>query len=137
MDNSIEMLKRHEGCKLLPYQCTAGKATIGYGRNIEDTGISIEEAEFMLANDVERCIIDLSEKTDYFGTLCEQRQAVLVNMLFNLGWGRFNRFRKVIKAVRDGDYLRASVEMMDSLWADQVGDRAKELALIMRNGEWT
>lgn len=132
----IEMLKRHEGRRLFPYKCTAGKTTIGYGRNIQDTGISEEEAEFMLQADVERCILELVDKTDYFIILCEPRQTVLINMLFNLGWGRFSRFKKMIKAVREGDYLRASVEMLDSRWADQVGGRAKELSAIMLTGEY-
>lgn len=136
MGNAIEMLKRHEGCRLFPYKCTAGKTTIGYGRNIEDTGISIEEADFMLWNDLERCTVELSEKTDYFSSLCEPRQAVLVNMLFNLGWSRFSRFRRMIKAVMCGSFSIASLEMLDSRWAGQVGGRSIELASIMRSGEW-
>ena len=62
----VDMIQRHEGCKLMPYKCTAGKTTIGYGRNVEDTGISIEEADFMLTNDIECCRMDLSCKTTYF-----------------------------------------------------------------------
>jgi len=136
VDKCVELLKKHEGLKLLPYKCTAGKLTIGYGRNIEDTGISEEEAEFMLQADIERCVIELVDKTDYFVTLSEPRQTVLVNMLFNLGWSRFNRFKKMIRAVKDCDYHRASVEMLDSRWADQVGGRAKELAGIMSRGAY-
>ena len=132
----VAMLRRHEGRRLFPYKCTAGKITIGYGRNIEDTGISEEEAEMMLQADIERCIIELVDKTDYFATLDEPRQTVLINMLFNLGWSRFNRFKKMIKALRDGNYNRASIEMLDSKWADQVGCRSTELAEIMRTGEY-
>ncbi len=132
----VELLKKHEGLKLFPYKCTAGKQTIGYGRNIEDTGISEEEAEFMLQADIERCILELVEKTDYFMVLCEPRQTVLINMLFNLGWPRFNRFKKMITAIKEGDYATASVEMLDSRWADQVGGRAKELASIMSRGDY-
>lgn len=134
MDKCIELLKRHEGRRLFPYKCTAGKLTIGYGRNIEDTGISEEEAEFMLQADIERCILELVDRTDYFIALCEPRQTVLINMVFNLGWSRFSRFKKMLKAVRDGDYPLAAVEMLDSKWADQVGGRAKELASIMSRG---
>lgn len=137
MDKCVELLKRHEGIKLFPYKCTAGKLTIGYGRNIEDTGISEEEAEFMLQADIDRCISELVDKTDYFVSLCEPRQTVLINMVFNLGWTRFCRFRKMVKAIKDGDYERASVEMLDSRWADQVGGRAKELSAIMRLGEYS
>ncbi len=54
MTKLIEQLKRHEGVKLKPYFCTQGKCTIGVGRNLEDVGISEEEAEMLLINDIER-----------------------------------------------------------------------------------
>ena len=136
MDKCVELIKRHEGLKLLPYKCTAGKLTIGYGRNIEDTGISEEEAEFMLDADIQRCVIELVDKTDYFVALDEPRQAVLINMVFNLGWSRFSLFKNMLKAVKDGDYTKASVEMLDSRWSKQVGGRAKELSKIMMTGEY-
>jgi len=136
VDKCVELLKRHEGRRLFPYKCTAGKLTIGYGRNIEDTGISEEEAELMLQADIERCIIELTDKTSYFASLSEPRRSVLINMVFNLGWSRFSRFKKMIKAIKGGDYLRASVEMLDSRWADQVGGRAKELSTMMLLGEY-
>ena len=136
MDHCIELLKKHEGRRLFPYKCTAGKLTIGYGRNIEDTGISEEEAESMLQADIERSRQELVDKTDYFVPLSEPRQTVLINMVFNLGWSRFSRFRKMIKALKDGDYPKSAVEMLDSRWADQVGGRAKELARIMSLGRY-
>ena len=34
-------LRRDEGCVLNPYRCTAGKLTIGIGRNLDDVGISL------------------------------------------------------------------------------------------------
>ena len=136
MDKCVELLKKHEGRRLFPYKCTAGKLTIGYGRNIEDTGISEEEAELMLQADIERCIVELTDKTSYFSSLCEPRQTVLINMVFNLGWSRFSRFKNMIKAIKGGNYDKASVEMLDSRWADQVGGRAKELSIIMLAGEY-
>ena len=55
----IESLKQHEGIALKPYKCTAGKITLGCGRNLDDNGISHEEAMFMLQNDIEKCIKEL------------------------------------------------------------------------------
>ena len=49
------MLIRHEGLKLFPYQCPAGKTTIGVGRNLDDKGISEKEAMYMLNEDIQSC----------------------------------------------------------------------------------
>ena len=55
-DRLTEQLMVHEGLKLQPYKCTAGKLTIGVGRNLDDVGITDIEAKFMLENDVARCM---------------------------------------------------------------------------------
>lgn len=129
----IEMIKRHEGFRRFPYRCTAGKLTIGYGRNLEDVGISEDEAEMLLLNDVERCWEQLSQ-FDWFHDLNEARQWALVDMLYNLGFSRFMGFKKMLAALERRDYESAAAEMLDSKWARQVGNRAIELAEIMRSG---
>jgi lysozyme len=53
----IDLIKTHEGLRLNVYQCTAGKNTIGYGRNLDDNGISKDEADFMLRNDVKETTV--------------------------------------------------------------------------------
>ena len=136
MSKCVDLIKKHEGLRLFPYMCSVGKLTIGYGRNIEDTGISKEEAETLLKSDVDACVLALCDKTDYYLHLNEARQAVIVNMVFNLGWSRFNQFKNMIKAIRGGDYSLASIEMLDSKWSRQVGGRAKELAAIMKSGKY-
>ncbi len=136
MSKCVNLIKKHEGLRLMPYKCTAGKLTIGYGRNIEDTGISEEEAEYLLESDIQQCFNYLQDKTDYFTGLSEPRQSVMVNMLFNLGWTRLNKFKNMIAAVKAGDYKKASVEMLDSRWAKQVGKRSTELAAIMESGQY-
>ena len=59
MSNLIEQLKRHEGKRLFPYHCTANKLTIAYGRNLDDVGVTEEEAELMLVNDVKLSLIHI------------------------------------------------------------------------------
>lgn len=132
----IEQLKRHEGLRLKPYRCTAGKLTIGYGRNLEDVGISNAEAEAMLSNDLERCANEVAKHVDAFDKLNDARQAVLVNMCFNLGIAGLLKFKKFIAAVNDGLFELASKEMLDSQWAKQVGNRAIELSEQMKTGVW-
>lgn len=134
---TIELLKRDEGLRLRPYQCTAGKQTIGYGRNIEDNGIRESEAELMLLNDVDECKMVLSDRIENWAGLSEVRQGVLVNMMFNLGWPRLSKFKRMIAAVELGQFALASIEMLDSKWAGQVGARANRLSQMMKTNEWS
>lgn len=127
-------LEQHEGLRLKPYRCTEGKLTIGYGRNIEDVGISAEEAEYLLDNDIDRVESRL-RRIEGYRQLSPVRQAVLGNMAFNLGMDGLLRFVRMWEAIKDQDFDRAAREMLDSRWAVQVGSRADELAAIMRTGE--
>lgn len=135
---NVEKIKnliiKHEGLKLKPYICTAGKLTIGVGRNIKDVGISEDEAIFMLDNDIETCIKDMVRLFPSWYQLSENRQSVLANMRFNLGLTRFRSFKKMIKAVNDNDFDQAALEMEDSKWYLQVGYRSFELVNMMVNG---
>lgn len=137
---NVEKIKnliiKYEGLELKPYKCTAGKLTIGVGRNIEDAGISEDEAMFMLNNDVEACIKDMVRLFPDWYQLSENRQSVLVNMRFNLGLTRFRKFGKMIKAVNAKDFDLAAKEMLDSIWhkKKQVGNRSAELSDMMRKG---
>jgi len=129
----IENLKRHEGLRLKPYLCSEGKITIGFGRNLEDMGISEKEAEMLLMSDIERCYGEL-DVFSWFHDLDQVRQEAMVNMLFNLGLPTFLEFKRTLKFMAEGAYSQAAVEMLDSKWANQVGDRAKELAYMVETG---
>lgn len=132
-DALIEQLVRHEGIRLFPYEDSVGKWTIGIGRNIEDIGITRDEALHLLKNDINRAEAD-ARKYAWFNSLSDNRQNVIVNMIFNLGANRFAKFIGVISALAKGDYSLAADEMLDSKWAHQVGSRANELANQMRVG---
>lgn len=131
-----DLIKKHEGLRLSCYQCTAGKTTIGFGRNIEDNGISLDEAELMLSNDIKECESVLSGKMQHWESLSEVRQAVMVNMMYNLGWPRLSRFKNTLAAIDNGYFDRAAAEMLDSKWARQVGNRAIELSEMMKTNNW-
>jgi lysozyme len=130
-------LQRHEGFRSHPYRCSAGRLTIGYGRNLDDRGVSEDEAEYLLRNDVDHAMEDARS---YAGAswdgLNGPRRAVLVNMAFNLGMSRLLGFVRLRERLTAGDYHGAAEEMQDSAWAHQVGSRARELAEQMRTGEW-
>lgn len=127
-DQLVEQLKRHEGMELKPYRCSEGKLTIGFGRNLDDRGISVGEANFMLRNDISQAYIDLLQNHPWIDQLDAARRDVFINMVFNLGINRFNGFKKAIAAAKVGDFELCAKEMLDSKWANQVGRRANDLA---------
>jgi len=130
-NKSLEWIKTYEGLKLYPYKCPANKLTIGYGRNIEERGISIEEAEFLLQNDILRCKQEMAPYTWYYGQP-PQVQDALINMCFNLGLTRLLTFKRMIAALEAKDYTKAALEALDSKWAKQVKGRATDVAIMMR-----
>lgn len=132
INEAIEALRRHEGFRQHPYRCTAGKLTVGYGLNLDDRGIYEPEARWLLAKDVGRIYDQLHSDYIWFRELDCDRRAVIINMVFNLGLPGFLKFRRMIGALIKKNYDEAADEMLDSKWATQVGDRAKELAEIMR-----
>lgn len=127
-----ELLIKHEDLRLKPYKCSAGKLTIGVGRNLEDNGITEEEALYLLRNDIETCEREAS-RYPWFETLSPKRQNVIISMIFNLGLYRFSQFKNMISAIENEDYSEAAHQMLDSKWAEQVGKRAVELAQMMEN----
>ena len=137
MSKLIEQLKRHEGLRLKPYRCTAGKLTIGYGRNIDDKGITEIEAEDLLYHDIKECERALYTKLPkLMDELNQARRDVLINMAFNLGINGLLKFKMMISALDNNDYKEACWQMLDSRWARQVGERANELSEQMRTGKY-
>lgn len=151
--NLIEQLKLHEGFRSDFYLCSAGKKTIGYGRNVENNPFSQEElnhlgrsefllepmtedeAEYLLVNDVKAVEIKL-QTLPFWNDLSSARKAVCLNMAFNLGVAGFFQFKNMISALSGAFYERAAREMLDSKWATQVKQRAECLSAQMLTGEW-
>jgi len=131
-----DQLIDHEGLELKPYHCTADKLTIGVGRNIQDRGITEDEARYLLKNDIKIVEDELLTRQPVVAGLDSVRQRVLVDMGFNLGLPILMKFQNMWSAIEDGDYHEAARQMMDSRWASQVGQRAERLAQAMSSGEW-
>jgi lysozyme len=136
VDRSIAQIKRHEGLRLHAYRCSAGKLTIGYGRNLEDTGIQPDEADLMLQNDLRVMRADVARTLPWTLHLDEVRRAVLEQMAFNMGIDRVLGFERMLACARRADWPGAADEMLASRWHTQVGARARELAEQMRTGRW-
>ena len=104
------------------------------GRNLEDRGITNDEALYLLRNDIYQIIDSLTAKYTWFTYLDPVRQKVCIDMAFNLGIGGFSRFQNMIRALAVKDYQKAAKEMEDSAWFRQVGRRGRRLAEMMRTG---
>ena len=126
-----DMIKRHEGFRRFPYECTSGKLTIGYGRNIEERGITKEEADFLCRNDVKFSIRELAGIFPNFIEFKDKQKAVLTDLMFNLGYSRFIKFKKMVSAIKDGNWIKAANEMRNSKWYVQVGRRGAELVNLL------
>lgn len=124
-------LVRDEGVRLFPYMDTAGNITIGIGRNLSGVGVSSAEVQAMWLADVDRATAGLDRALPWWRTLSEERQRVLVNMAFNMGVPKLLTFKRMLAAVKAGQYQAAAAEMLDSEWSRQVGERATRLAKIM------
>lgn len=137
-EKTKELIRGHESIRLKVYKDTVGVTTIGYGRNLEDRGITVLEAEAMLDSDFDQAVIDAAQVLGLHGwvEMNDARRAVLVDMAFNLGRTRLSAFERALQWMRAGDFAQAAEEMLDSKWARQVGSRATGLAEMMRTGEW-
>jgi len=130
----IASVKTHEGLELKPYldSSAVGVLTIGYGRNLE-RGITKEEAEMLLLNDLAISTKE-GESFGFFKDLTDNRQDVIIEMIFNLGLTRFKKFKKTIGYINQANHSAAADEMLDSKWADMVGQRAITLSNKFRAG---
>ena len=139
MDKLLAMLKRHEGVETHAYECSEGKVTVGVGRNIDKEGgigLSDDEVDYLLQNDVERVIKELAAEYPWFSDLDDVRRDAMVDISFNLGATRLRLFKRALAAMEVGNYAEASTEFLDSKWARQVGGRALELTDMISSGEY-
>jgi len=134
----IEMLRKHEGVETHAYVDSVGKITLGVGRNIDKNGgigLSTDEIDYLLANDVERVEAELLAAFNWYKMLGDARKDAIMDMCFNMGLPRFKKFKKALAGMAKGDYKTAAIEFLDSRWANQVGQRAITVTDIIRSGE--
>lgn len=134
-DKHRQLLIAQEGYRQFPYEDVCGKLTIGFGRNLEQKGIGYDEALFLLDKDIAFAKLQLQNHFNWFKSLDEVRQGVLINMVFNLGLAGLLKFKKMLEFVTKEDWGNAAFEMLNSKWAHLLPNRAVVLANIMRTGE--
>jgi|TARA_R110002153_G_C13098825_1_gene476305 lysozyme len=155
-EDLIKQLAHHEGVVLKVYKDSLGIDTIGIGRNLAHRGIEVieltymqktmndvftngitkEDAYFLANKDIEIVEDELLRARAVVKDLDAVRQRVLVDMGFNMGIPRLNRFFRMWGAINEQEYKSAAEEMQDSLWAGQVKSRANTLAYAMEHGEF-
>lgn len=150
-DNTcIQRLVVNEGLKLHPYYCPAGHLTIGIGRNLESNplsdeekayighsvkdGITEDEAFYLCRNDLKKVQADLDRELPWWRDLNYDRQFVMIDLCFNMGIRKLLQFQKTLNSIATGYYIRAGEQLMQSLYAKQVGKRAERNAKCLQTG---
>ena len=128
MKSLIKKIKEHEGYRASVYQCTEGFDTIGYGFAIKDLQLSEEICDIILTEKLAKLQFDISNKFDWFDDSPELVKDVVTNMCYQLGLSGFSKFKQTIYYLETEQYEEASIECLDSLWAKQTPNRAKELS---------
>ena len=129
------LIIKHEGFKSQPYSDINGHLTIGYGHNLQERPITQYAGSVILDDDLMWFLPRMSQVIPFFDALDVARKSVLVDMAYNLGLQGLLEFKEMLEAVRVGNYATASACMLQSKWAEQVGQRATENAYIMKMGE--
>ena len=130
----FDQLKDFEGLELKPYRCTSNKLTIGLGRNLEDNGITEEEAYYLATNDLDSLMDELDRKIPWWDDLNDPRKRALLNLAYNVGTPTLMKFKKTLEHLKNGLYTEASEEVLQSRWADQVGRRATFISEVFKTG---
>ena len=129
-------LIKHEGYRKTAYIDTAGKITIGIGDNISDRPVEDEWINARCDKLTRELYNQFSEDYKWFNNLNEDRQIVLINMAYNMGYKKIKEFHQMIDDLSRNEFIQASMEMMKSRWAKQVPGRAKELFEAMLYGKY-
>ena len=145
----IEQLKIDEGYEEHVYKCPAGENTIGYGYNLDSNSLHLSsleinhafrhgmgevEAERLLILMIKKTIEELQGVFANWNEISKPRQDALTNMCFNLGVTRFLKFKKMIALVEANDFVAASKEGLNSLWAKQLPARSKRVMDLLISG---
>lgn len=130
----LKQLRFHEGVRNQVYKDHLGIETIGVGRNLVDRGLSDDEVDYLLNNDIQIVENELDDAMSWWRDLDEVRQRALADLAFNMGVPRLHGFVNALSALKGRDYHRAADEFMDSKYARQVGARADRIAEMIRTG---
>ncbi len=132
-EKAKKMLIFDEGKKTRPYKCTAGKTTIGIGRNLDDVGISDATIDLMFKEDLERAasICENIFGLEQWNRWSDARRLGWTNFAFQLGRSRMLGFRNTLKAAIAEDWADTERRLRESLWAKQTPNRAERVIAMI------
>lgn len=146
----ITSIEGHEGLMLRVYDDATGRVvqpgdtvkgwlTIGYGRNLVGRGITRNEADLLLANDLIAVEIELDQHFPMWRQWSDPRQWAIAELTFNLGVSRFAaKWPNTAAALRAGNFAAVAATLKDSLWRRQVGEgRALAIIRAIHTGAWS
>lgn len=136
-DSLIQDLKRDEGLVLHEYKDHLGFSTIGIGRLIDKRkggGITVEEAEYLLGNDIDKVISQLKSSLPWYERLSDNRKKALCNMAFQMGISGLMLFRNTLKYIEQGNFAKAAENARESLWYKQTPQRAERVIQLILKG---
>lgn len=128
--SEIEKILEEEGFSAKPYPDPIhgwDVPTFGHGLTYITEAESKELAHNRFAARWDQLIV-----FDWFFNLPEEAQNIVTHMAYQMGVRGVLDFKKMIAALKEKDYYRASVEMLDSKWAEQTPARAQRLSKRMR-----
>ena len=125
--NLLENIKQNEGFNGMPYDDSLGKPTIGYGTLLP---LSKSESEMILKSRLNQKTDELVKSEPFVNELPSEVRDVLYEMSYQLGVGGLLKFKKMFRALKDGNYKEAYIQALDSRWAEQTPSRAKKLAKV-------
>ena len=128
LQDIVEDIKKHEGFRPKVYECTEGYDTIGYGFAIKDLTMDEDVATLILMKKLHALLQRITVAFPWFKDIDETAKKVVINMCYQLGIRGFSKFKKTIYYLETEQYEEASIEMLNSLWANQTPNRAKELS---------
>ena len=124
----IESIKQHEGYVGVVYKDSLGIDTIGYGFAIKDLELDKDVCDIILERKLKNLQDIVKIKFKWYAYMPQEIKDVVMEMCYQLGVTGFSKFRKTIAYLQNKQFHDASVEMLDSLWAKQTPNRAKELS---------
>ena len=127
----IESIKKHEGYVGIVYKDSLGIDTIGYGFAIKDLELDKDICDIILERKLKDLESRIKLKFGWYPFMPKTIQNVVMEMWYQLGVTGFSKFVKTITYLKDKDFKSASVEMLDSKWAKQTPNRAKEMSEIV------
>jgi len=126
-----EYIKSNEGLRLKPYTDHKGHISVGYGRNLQDVGITKQMATDMLREDLEGCKRSLLKYYPWYLDRGHRVQVVMLDMCYGLGFNGLSKFKNMLKALHSEDYFTAAVELLNSDYADDLPKRSDKNALML------